>query len=830
LTSPDVIVIGDMNINIKETNFDIDTYLDNFFANGFVSFMNLYTRVTAYTKSCIDHIFVRSNDLDKYRSALVKLNITDHYAVALSVQIKDVKNDNDATTSHNLVSKINFDNLNDNLSAEDWTIVLDESDVNKAMSLFIEILQRNITRATSCSTVSAKDRKINPWMTTAILKSVRIKDKLYKRAKKHPHNEVYQGEFVKYRNVLKKTITKAKGTYYQDRMYKAKGDSRKQWQILNEITGSKKQSRKYPDKITVNGASISLNDEPKKYTNEFNTFFSNIGRNLANNIKQNYKPQCKYMPKSVNNSFFIAPVTEDEIAALINSLELGKSCGPDGISSRVVKATKLVIGPILVHLFNLSFTTGIFPQILKDTVVVPIFKKGCVNDPNNYRPIALLSVFSKLLEKAMKNRLVTYFEKNALFHCNQYGFREKCSTEDAVQNLLAKVCAALDSNNTALAVFLDLTKAFDTVDHNRLLRKLDLYGVRGLAGDWFTNYLSNRHQITRINGHVSDSALVVTGVPQGSVLGPVLFLIYINDIYNLNTHSSISSFADDTALLNTNKNKEQAYRNVEADLSLIGDWFVENLLTLNATKSNHIDFSLKKDTEPLSSNLVMHSCSFLNPLCHCPQISKTEHVKYLGVTLDYRLDWRNQVDLIVHKLRAMICKMYYLRKIISLSTLKIFYFAMCHSHLQYSVLCWGGTYRSILNPIIKLQNRIVRVMTFKKQSDHSNPIYRQLGILPVRHLFVYKTLVYFRKIKAHSTTRLITNYHTRSESNYYVLQPKVAKEKFHKCNYYLGSKFYNIVPKPIKEINEINRFQKQIFKWVISLEYDALEDLFIITC
>jgi hypothetical protein len=691
------------------------------------------------------------------------------------------------------------------------------------MLLFIEIMKRNIKVVTCFVTVSAKNRKINPWMTTAILNSVRTKDKLCKRTKKNLSNQAFREEFVKFKNIL---ITQAKEIFYQERMLKARNDCRKQWQILNEITGSKKQTRKYPDEIIINGESISLSSDPKRYANEFNMFFANVGSTLADKIKQNYQSQNKYMPNSIFNSFFTSPVTENEIHDLINSLELGKSSGFDGISAKVVKATKLVITPILVHLFNLSFSSGIFPQILKRTVVIPIFKKGCLNDPNNYRPIALLSIFSKLLEKAMKNRLMRFFEKNSLFNDNQYGFREKRSTEDAVQNLLGQICAAIDSDNAALGIFLDLTKAFDTVDHDRLLKKLECYGIRGLANAWFANYLSNRQQVTRVDDNVSDTALITVGVPQGSVLGPVLFLIYINDIYNLNTHSSITSFADDTVLLNTNKHKELAFQNAESDLNSIRDWFSENLLTLNVFKSNCVNFSLKRDNDLTVSNLFMHSCSGTNSTCGCPIIKKVDDVRYLGVSLDSMLNWKNQIELVVSRLRALLCKMYYLRKLVSLNTLKKFYFAMGHSHLLYSILCWGGTYRSVVDPIIKLQNRIVRVMTFKNQRDHSLPIYQQLGVLPVRHLYVYKTVMHFRKTGAHNTTRFTTIYHTRSESSYYVLQPKVSKEKFHKCNYYLGSKFYNNVPKNIKEIAKISVFQKHLFKWLLDLDTLYLENLF----
>jgi hypothetical protein len=405
-------------------------------------------------------------------------------------------------------------------------------------------------------------------------------------------------------------------------MAKAKNDCRKQWQILNEITGSKKQNRKFPEEIIINGEPVSLENDPIKYANGFNNYFANVGKTLADKIATNSCFQNKYLPPSNDHSFFASPVTEDEIKSLINSLVIGKSPGFDGITAKVVKSASYVLAPILVHLFNISFSSGVFPKVLKSTVVIPIFKKGCVKDPNNYRPIALLSVFSKLLEKAMKNRIVSFFERYNLFHCNQFGFRKNCSTEDAVQSLLNQIYTALDSNNVVLGVFLDLTKAFDTVNHKRLLNKLELYGIRGVANSWFTDYLSNRPQSTRINNYRSENVSMTMGVPQGSVLGPLLFLIYINDIYNLNTHSDITSFADDTALINVNSSKELAYNAAEQDLILVGDWFNENLLTLNIMKSNFLQFTLRRANTPENLELSMHKCSAVNPDCGCPQFKR----------------------------------------------------------------------------------------------------------------------------------------------------------------------------------------------------------------
>ena len=220
-------------------------------------------------------------------------------------------------------------------------------------------------------------------------------------------------------------ITKAKEDYYKDKFSQAKNDCKKQWQVLNEITGSRKNVSKLPDAILIDNKKITLSSDPKKYANGFNNYFANVGKNLADALKNkpNQPIRNKYMPHPANHSFFISPVSSNEIVCLIDSLESGKSAGSDNISVKVVKSTKDTLVPILTYLFNLSYSTGTFPNVLKNSVIIPVYKAGCHSDPSNFRPIALLSIFSKLLEKTMKNRLLNFLEKHNMLHENQYGFR-----------------------------------------------------------------------------------------------------------------------------------------------------------------------------------------------------------------------------------------------------------------------------------------------------------------------------------------------------------------------------------------------------------------------
>ena len=351
-----------------------------------------------------------------------------------------------------------------------------------------------------------------------------------------------------------------------------------------------------------------------------------------------------------------------------------------------------------------------------------------------------------------------------MFHESQFGFRAKYSTEDALENVLNQIYTGLDNDNSVSGVFLDVQKAFDTVHHGKLLEKLELYGVSGVAYSWLLDYLSNRRQIAKINDIYSSSTPVNCGVPQGSVLGPLLFLIYVNDIFQLNLSSKLTLFADDTASINICRNSNQAIHDVGSDLQTILQWFNQNLLTLNIDKCNYVNFALR-ESNAYNRQLIVHNprCESTTP-CNCASINSVNNVKYLGVCLDSKLNWKLHINHIVNRFRALLCKMYYLRKFVSLSTLKSFYFAMGQSILQYSISCWGGTYMNAIAPLIVLQNKLLKVMTFKTQRSPSLPLYQELEILPVRRLYIYRTIVDFRKKGAHITNRQLSNYHTRGEA------------------------------------------------------------------
>ena len=288
---------------------------------------------------------------------------------------------------------------------------------------------------------------------------------------------------------------------------------------------------------------------PCEIANIFNNYFASVADTAKLNIKYSHKHFSEYLKHQCNNSIFIQPTDSEEIANIISSLNINKTCGPFSIPNKILILLKHDISKQLADLFNLSFSSGSFPSILKTAKVVPVFKKGSKLDCCNYHPISLLSNAEKILEKIMYKRVYNFLSHNNIIYDLQFGFRQKFSTSHALINFTENIKQALDNGYIVCGIFVDLQKAFDTVDHQILLSKLDYYVIRGISNNWFKSYLFNRKQCVSIDGYDSELVEMNCGVPQGSVLGPLLFLLYINDLNQAIKFCKVHHFADDTNLL-----------------------------------------------------------------------------------------------------------------------------------------------------------------------------------------------------------------------------------------------------------------------------------------
>ena len=403
------------------------------------------------------------------------------------------------------------------------------------------------------------------------------------------------------------------------------------------------------------------------------------------------------------------------------------SSGTDFISNKLLKHIAPIIISPLHYLINLSLETGYIPREFKIAKVVPVYKDGDCHSYTNYRPISLLSSFSKLLEKIVARQLISFLNEHNILYKHQYGFRANHNTSQPVLHFYDKIYNALNQNHPAktVSIFIDLKKAFDTVDHKILIQKMEHYGVKGTSSLWFQNYLSNREQYVSINGIDSDVMKISCGVPQGSVLGPLLFLLYINDLPNATEFLTLL-FADDTTFQFSGVNLDLLFEKCNLELEKASIWFKSNKLTLNVKKTKFMVFSEKNTKLNLQYlNLKIGDKIIDQVGTDC----KEKHFKFVGHVLDDKFTWAGHVEHICKKLASANYAINFTKNFLPPKIRKNLYYSMFDSHLNFGNLLWGCANKKLLGKIEVLQKRCIRNVALKSYRAHTEPIFKKLEIL-----------------------------------------------------------------------------------------------------
>ena len=409
------------------------------------------------------------------------------------------------------------------------------------------------------------------------------------------------------------------------------------WTGIRSIINIKSKQFYNISQLVQNGEIVQ---NSKKIANIFNINFVNIAGKIDSEIPRTRKSPLDYLGDKLEKSFFISPTNSAEVEGIIVQLKNKKSVGPYSIPCNLLKMLSHLVSPILATLINESFSSGIFPDKLKIARVITLHKKGSTENPSNYRPISLLSIFSKIFEKVMHKRLYEFLEKDNLLYSLQFGFRSKHSTSHTLISMTEKIRNTIDNGNYGCGIFIDLKKAFDTVNHSILLRKLNHYGIRGISLQWFESYLSNRTQYVSVNGHTSEQLSITHGVPQGSVLGPLLFLIFINDLPKVSKFLNFSLFADDTNIYYESSDLLNIQKIVNRELRKVRKWLEANRLALNIDETNFVLFHSSQCN--LTEQIVLK--------IGIKKLKQESHVCFLGVLLDSTLSWKFHISELSKKL------------------------------------------------------------------------------------------------------------------------------------------------------------------------------------
>lgn len=509
----------------------------------------------------------------------------------------------------------------------------------------------------------------------------------------------------------------------------------------------------------------------------------------------------------------LKPASIEEVTWIINNLDPNTSSGIDNINTKSIKCLKRYIVLELTNCINYCLEQGIFPTQLKIAKVKPIFKTGTRSDPNNYRPISVLPVISKIFEKVLYNRLDPYLDSISFLYPKQYGFRQRSNTLSASVDLITKVKNSIDEGKVCLGIFIDLKKAFDTVSHAILLNKLQETGITDMAYNIFESYLTNRSQVVMIEEFSSSTAHVTYGVPQGSVLGPLLFLIYINNISKLQLKGELSLFADDTTLFYFGHKIEMITQEAQKDLDLLNVWFQCNLLTLNVAKTHYVIFTAKNkkisNFPPLTINNVA--------------INKSDNAKYLGLTLDSRLTWIAHINKIKSKLKSLTGALRGVVRCLPLNIRYTIYNSMVKPHIDYLVEIWGSASKTNLKPLQTAQNKLIKTLFQYDYLTPSSTLYEKTKLMDINKTYIYYSCILVRKILKKEIHTNITfnpkNINPQKSrlrnANNIILRPPRTNYGKHNITYE-SAQTYNKLPSNIKDATNLLTFKKLLKLYLLN--------------
>lgn len=759
-----IILAGDYNIDFK--------IRDNIYVRLFdaVSELNLnitHYETTRYTYmgrgTCLDNILTNVDE-SIYEVIVVNSGLSDHLGVQFKIALENCKY-SIKDFHRRMFSTANYECFNNHLLSFQWNEILKDRGTNDMFNLFLDIFIRGFNTYFPLKKVKRQNVGNIKWYSSE-LKKMRDNIIFLSNLKLPQVRPILKSYKIQYKTALKN----AKVAAYSKFIDNSNNKSKAMWNIIQQECGG--------NKTVCKAENVS--------PDTFNNFFATVAEDTIFKLPPataDYISLLKNKKINYQHSLYLRPTDETEIDTIIRGLNNAKSSDIYGINVELLKRTSFAIVEPLSLIINSCFQSGIYPDKLKTSKITPIFKKGDAADPNNYRPIAITPAFSKIFETAIKTRMLGFLEKYKVFSDNQFGFRENRSTTKAAIKLLDKVFDSIEKGLHVLGTFCDLCKAFDCVSPNIISDKLHYYGIRGEARKLIFNFLTNREQFVFYNNELSSVKSVNIGVGQGTILGPLIFLLYINDLPD-NMSAMTMLYADDSSFINDGVHCEEVFVSANETQEHALNWFTSNKLSLNTEKTKTVVFSLNRQ---LCNNLLYNNNT----------------VKFLGFHLDSRLSWKEHIHSLATKLNKITYMFRRMTNCISDEMLIMIYYSHFQSLLSYGIELWGSS--TDWMRIFILQKKVVRIISRAKPQTHCRPLFKQLGILTTASLYILNILLYITDNSCHLNKNEDFHNHDTRQKNMF-RTPMYRYSSSRNLPSVVGIELYNLLPPEVKLLS------RKIFK------------------
>lgn len=794
-------LFGDFNFDLLLNSSVISKYKDLIDTYGFKVLnkisTDMATRIDKFynRKSILDHL-ITNNLKKRYLVSVLENSISDHQITVLDTYIK-FQNSNQLK----IRTTVRIDQVISSLSQIDQLQINNYNDLNDHIQKLIKNSSTTHTFKNRCKDI----RK--PFITPEIMKLLITKEKLYKLKKKFPDSVLIDNAFKFCRNKIANMIKYNKKVYYSKQFENNLDNPRKTWLIIKESLFNSNISQKQliiPDFVHINN--IDSNDKVD-IVNILNEQFVNVENPIPTYIPidENFNLDSLF----IQNKFNFERICNDDIVSAISKLKSNVSQGLDNISCKIIKAIPENCINVLCYLFNTTIESNEFPKLLKHARITPIYKSGDKNNPLNYRAISILPIISKVFEHIMLEQISYFFNTNNIINKNQYGFLSKSNTTSACIGFVDNIQQSLDNKKFTACLSIDLKKAFDSVNHEILLIKLNKYGFSNNAINLISSYLSERFQRVVIDSDISSSDLEIkTGVPQGSVLGPMLFLAFINDMFELSLYGKLTMYADDAMLAYEAESITELNMEMQSDITTIEEYLKCNLIQMNVKKTC---FMLIGKSNKCINNFTIKTSNDM--------IARVTEMKYLGLYLNCTFSWDTHINYIKKKISPYPYVFYRLRKFLGSSLLLKLYYAFFHSRLIYMNSIWSSAPKLLINKLAILQNKAIKSIYKLPYLTPTVQLYNE-NILSLATLNQYEMILLFKKmIDGHIKHSFILQknsdfhqYFTRRVDDFHQIQfnSKYGKNRF----LIQASVSFNQLPESIKNITSISKFKNELKKYL----------------